>query len=230
MQDNNSKPLFTEIIKYPMMALSILIFLFGSKHLLGVDFGLIKKIGSDGIEFAERKTAETVNALAGLEGRLNKALIDIETLKKAGTSSETPAEDKILFTEASETVSDQTASIQPLREKNTKNDDQVITGYIWIGNFNDGWNKPRLSSKDSGQPISVNPDNILPGTEYKVLGNMVLRDGLPPNNDMYYRGLKSLGIIPRGGVIRVIDTPAKIQRDDLQQIWVKIELAKGSAK
>ncbi|OZG72656.1 hypothetical protein BTA51_14090 [Hahella sp. CCB-MM4] len=63
-----------------------------------------------------------------------------------------------------------------------------------------------------------------PGTEYRVLGNMVGRDGLPPQiPKKYYRARTSLGIVPRGSVVTLLAEPESVDREFALQYWANIE-------
>lgn len=221
--------MIVELLKYPIITLSIFLLLLGSRLWLGLEFGVVTKLTTDGVEFTERKTDETFKALTNLEGKLNKALLEIEHLKKISPQiAESASTTQAQLLEATETVSDQTASIENLAKPSSNTvDKDLLRGFIWIGNFQNSWTKPRLAFKGSGQPIDLEPAKLQPGTEYKVLGNMVLRDGLPNNDDNYYKGRKSLGVIPRGTIVRLTTTPISFTRETKVQYWTEVEVTKS---
>ena len=126
---------------------------------------------------------------------------------------------------AAQTVSDQTANVSKLFAAATGKASISARGYIWIGNYaDDRWDSPKLASLASGQPVAMTPRQIKPGTEYSVLGNMVIRNGLPPNNTEYFRAQKSLGVIPRGTRVRIVTSPIGIDREFAVQYWAEVEI------
>jgi hypothetical protein len=99
-----------------------------------------------------------------------------------------------------------------------------LKGYIWIGNYNQTWTSPQLAQPETGKPMSVSPNQFKTGEEYIVLGNLVVRDGLPANDESYYRGRKSLGVIPQGTRIRLINGPVPIDRQFAVQYWAEVQV------
>lgn len=211
-----------EIIKYPILIFSILLALVAAKHMLGLEFGVVTEVGTGGVKFAE-KTQATFEALTNLEAKVNQAIIQIEQLKKDSNSTlESPAVQAKIF-EAAQTVSDQTAKIEQIQLPNSARQAR-LKGYIWIGNFNGSWKKANLAQLDTGQPITLGPDKLQRGTEYTVLGNMVVRDGLPGNDQNYFKGRNSLGVVPSGTRVRIASEPVAIDREYAIQYWAEVEM------
>lgn len=225
----NLSPLL-ELLKYPVLAFSILMLLLGVRYWVGMEFGLVTELSTDGIKFAAEKTDKTYNTVTNLEGRLNKVEVEIEEIKKAlpKNSFVVPAA-QIL--EATETVSDQTASIENINGGSPGKGAELVRGYIWIGGYdNEGWHNPRLAYKDSGLPIEGDPKRLKSGTEYQVLGNMVLREELPGSNEKSHKDIKSLGVVPRGAVVRLMGEPKEIERGGRNPYWVSVEVPKKETK
>jgi hypothetical protein len=185
---------YMELLKYPITVFSILLALIIAKYTLGISFGPISEVGPGGVKFSQETNAK----LADLEGKLNGVLVEIDALRKTASLEDTTKRPQIeaeIF-EATQTVSDQTAQLASLSTvKQTSGTSQ--RGFLWIGDYSNKWDRARLGSLDTGQPITLPPDKLQPGTEYKVLGNMVVRDGLPPNDQDYFRSREIVGTITR---------------------------------
>jgi hypothetical protein len=165
-----------------------------------------------------------VAEITDLSSRLNGALAAIEELRKTLPAPEVrSAEARATVFEASQTVSDQTARLASLA-KGPASEAGANSGYIWIGDFRQAWSRVKLGDADQGKAIATPPADLLPGTEFKVLGNMVVRDGLPSNDTQYFQGRKSLGTLPRGTKVRLVEKPVPIDRGGLVQVWAKVEL------
>lgn len=208
-----------ELLKYPLTILSLLIALIVAKYTLGVSFGAVTEVSLEGVKFTQDAKGE----IADLAGKLNGALAAIEELKKQAGSKETfsPRAQSEIFA-ATQTVSDQTAQLAKLSSVQAAGSPKQ-KGLIWIGDYKNGWSRVLLSAIDTGKQIVVPPDKLLSGTEYSVLGNMVVRDGLPSNDADYFRGRKSLGVIPRGTKVRLVRAPAAIDRGFAVQYWAEVE-------
>lgn len=209
-----------ELLKYPVTVLSILFALIIAKFALGISFGVVAEIGPGGVKFAQDAKGE----IADLAGKLNGAIVAIEELKRQSSSQEvrSPKVETAIF-EATQTVSDQTAQLAKLSSDQPAGTPKQ-KGFIWIGDYKSGWSKVKLGALDTGQAITVSPEKLLPGTNYSVLGNMVVRDGLPSNDADYFRGRKSLGVIPRGTKVRLVKAPVAIDREFALQYWAEVEL------
>ena len=213
-----------ELFKYPSIVFSILIAIVLSKHLLGLEFGMVTEVSTQGLKFAEHNKA-TDKILSEHESRLNEAYVRIKALEKDIQSApEEAKKTEAAAFSAAQTVSDRTAQIPDILEGMVSDTTSAqLRGYIWIGNYNGKWNPTKLSGLDTGQPIEIAPQAMQQGTEYRMLGNMVVRDGLPANDREYFRGRENLGVIPRGSRVIILKAPVGIDREFAMQYWVEIE-------
>ena len=220
---NGKSLLVVDLLKYPLLVFSILLSLVIAKPLLGLEFGAVAEVGTGGVKFTQGRA--TVDALANLDSKVNGALEEIKLLKNAAPRDHIESDDaKARIFEANQVVSDQTAKVQSIQVSDPKRSDRV-EGYVWIGNFNNGtWRSPQLARLDTGQQIAEPPNKLAPGTEYKALGNLVIRDGLPANDAEYYKARSPVGVVPRGARVRLTAAPTGIDREYAVQYWVKIEL------
>ncbi|MCE0915664.1 hypothetical protein [Pseudomonas sp. NMI760_13] len=209
---NNERVNLTELLKYPLTVFSILLALIVATHTLGIKFGVVSELSVEGIKF----TQETKSEVSDLASKLNAALTAIEELKARTPSAQTPIV-QAAIAEAAQTVSDQSAQFSRISPGSRQ-------GYIFIGNYDNAWSALKLGALETGQPIVIAPGNLKAGTTYQVLGNMVVRDGLPANDSQYYQGRASLGTVPRGSKVRLISTPVGIHREFATQYWAQIEI------
>ncbi len=207
-----------DLLKYPVTVFAILIAVIIAKFALGITFGSVTEITGEGIKFSQDAKGE----LTDLASKLNGALAAIDELKKQAPAAEANPQARVAEFTASQTVPDQSAQIASIASPATSA--SARQGYIWIGNYKGGWNPTMLAALATGQPITAAPDTLVSGAEYKVLGNIVVRDGLPGNDAAYYQGHKSLGSIPRGTTIRLVTPPTGLDRQFAVQYWAKVEL------
>lgn len=211
---------WVELLKYPVAIFSVLIALIIGRHALGISFGAVSEISADGVKFSQEAKGE----LTDLASKLNGALAAIEELKKHPQFAQDGSTGiEAAVTEAAQTVSDQTAQFSRLPQDT--NGGASPQGYIWIGNYRNGWSAVKLASLETGQAITAVPQRLQPGTVYQVLGNMVVRDGLPADDASYYQGRRSLGTVPRGTRVRLVGAPVGIDRGFAVQYWAQVELA-----
>lgn len=219
--DKKSTTPWVELLKYPITIFSLLLALVVAKSMLGLQFGQITEIGPGGLKFAQQASAE----IADLAGKLNGALAEIEAIKRASPEARVNSEQgrKEVFA-ASQTVSDQTAALANLAREQAPSAAPVRRGYIWIGDFNNGnWGKTMLGAGPRDEPVKDPPQNLALSAGYTTLGNMVVRDGLPSNDADYFRARASLGVIPRGTSVRLVNAPVAIDRQYAVQYWAQIE-------
>ncbi|MBU0514683.1 MAG: hypothetical protein KJ621_07915 [Proteobacteria bacterium] len=222
------QPVWAGLLKYPVTIFTVLVALIIAKYALGITFGPVKRVGPSGIEFVQDAKA----AIVDLDGKLRGLAAKIEAMKRQlvwKALGPRPAQmsisrqAQISIFKATQTVSDQTARLAKFSAARSR-DASKPTGFIWIGDYKNGWSKVMLGAVETGQPITVPPKQLLPGTEYRVRGNMIVRDGLPSNDAVYFRGRKSLGVIARGTKIRLVKTPMPINRRFAVQYWAEVEL------
>jgi hypothetical protein len=212
-----------ELLKYPLLVFSALIALVLARYLLGLEFGVVTEVGTQGVKFAERNQA-TLAAVANIEGKVNQALVELELLKKSQPAAgPVSRENTARLVEAAQTVSDQTARVEQIGTGNPTGN-RRLKGYIWIGDFDGAWRRAKLAPLDTGQPVNLSPEKLLPGTEYTVLGNMVVREKAPADDEEYYRGVNSLGVIPRGTKVRLVSAPIVRSRESAVQYWAEVEV------
>ncbi|WP_439588255.1 hypothetical protein [Hydrogenophaga sp.] len=211
---------WVELLKYPITIFSLLLALVIAKPMLGLQFGQIAKVGPGGIEFAELAS----NQITDLAGKLNGVRVEIEALKKATPVAQANPDQvqKEAFA-ATQSVSNQTAALANVSREVAPNATDPRKGYIWIGDFKGTWGKTMIGTGDNNTPVKLPPDKLPLGTTYTTLGNMVVRDGLPSDDDDYFRARPSLGVIPRGAPFKLVTTPVGIDRGYAVQYWAQIE-------
>ena len=217
-----------ELLKYPILVFSILVAIIILKVSLGLEFGPVTEVGSQGVKFAEQGKA-TLEALAELEAKVNEAAVRLEALENPGDEREdSRAQVQSKAFSASQTVSDATAQVARLQNESGGSDREVPRGYIWIGNYQgNSWERAMIGRPDTGQPVEIAPADMRQGTEYITLGNMVLRDGLPANDEQYFRGRENLGVVPRGTRFSIKTPPTGIDREFAVQFWAEVEVLRG---
>ncbi len=207
-----------DLAKYPVAVISIFLALVGAKYVLGIPFGAVSEISTDGVKFSPEAKGE----IASLSAQLNSAIRSIEEIKKQLPAQKlTPAQHADAF-EASQTVPDQTAQLTSVK---STSGGAESSGYIWIGDFSkatSSWQRVKLLSPTTNAPLASPPNTIAPGAVFTVSGNMVLRDGLPQNNASYFQARKSLGVLPTGTRIRVVSSPVAIDREFAVQYWLQV--------
>ena len=211
-----------ELLKYPIAIFSVLLALVVARHALGLEFGLVTEVTASGVKFAEKKGQATFEALTTLEGRVTKGLIELEELKKAVSKPVDSPELKAKLFEAEQTVSDQTAKVEKIQPPTASRRSQ-LSGYIYIGDYNGSWARPKLAL-EAGQAVSAPPSALRMDTEYKLLGNMVVRDGRPDNGSEYYKARAILGVVPLGRKVRLLSEPIGFARSAVTQYWAEIEV------
>ncbi len=212
---------WVELLKYPITIFSLLLAFAAAKSMLGLQFGQVTELGPGGIKFAQEARAE----IADIAGKLNGALAEIEALKKAAPVAQASNDQarKEVFA-ATQTVSDQTAALANVVREQAPNAPALRKGYIWIGDFNGSWGRTMIGlASNNDAPVKGPPENLALSATYTTLGNMVVRDGLPSNDAEYFRARPSLGVIPKGTSVRLVNTPIAIDRQYSVQYWAQIE-------
>jgi hypothetical protein len=203
-----------ELFKYPVTIVTLLIAVLVAKAAGVTEISLP---GGGGAKFDQQAQA----SVAALDSKLNAAIQDLQALRreKAGETKPTKETEEKVFT-AAQTVSDQTAQFAKLNRSEAK---APRTGFIWIGNYRGAWNPVELSTSSGGDAITTPPDRLQAGEEYYVRGNMVIRDGLPGNDETYYRGRQVIGTVTRGAKVKLLATPTGLDREFAVQYWVQVE-------
>lgn len=221
MEDAKAR-IAVELFKYPVAVLAIFLALVGAKYVLGIPFGSISELTKDGVKFTQDAKGE----IASLSAQVNAISKALEELKKQVPEKPLTSSARSAIFEASQTVSTQTAqltSLDPPRDASA----QVQKGYIWIGDYDrsaKAWGRVKLLSAASNSPLTLSPEAVTPGSIYAVSANMVLRDGLPPNNAEYFQARKSLGVIPIGTKVVAISQPVAVDREFAVQYWLEVAI------
>lgn len=128
--------------------------------------------------------------------------------------------------ESSQVVSDQTAMIATPVLGAGKTLLKGQAGFIWIGNLESPAGKQILNPKLAQVEGSPTTDraSVQQGALFRVTGNMVLRSAEPKNDRDYYRGIPSLGVIPRGTQVVAAGAPIAIDREWATQLWLRVQV------
>jgi hypothetical protein len=215
------KTALIDLAKYPLAVLSVFLALVGAKFILGIPFGSVSEITTDGVKFSQEAKGEIASLSAQVNG-LSKAVEELRL--GTGTTKPLSVESKSKIFEASQTVSNQTAELTAVGPTKSAPGEEA-RGYIWVGDYDssDGkWTRIKLVSPTTNASLSGAPTSISAGSEYAVGANMVLRDGLPRNDGEYFQGRKSIGIIPTGTRVRILGVPTPIDREFAVQYWVQV--------
>ena len=218
------KTAWIELLRYPVLVFSIVLALVALKYTLGLQIGVLTEVSTDGLKFSEESNQATLEAITEIESRMNDLSARLAAMEQQSTDPvEAPPMARVEASPATQTVSDATASIAKIRTHLPEAKKDAIRGWIWMGNFDGSWSKPTLAMLNTGQPLDLEPEKIVAGSEFRVLGNMVIRDGLPRNDKEYYRAQKSLGVVPRNSVVRLLSPPQAIDREFAVQYWAEVE-------
>jgi hypothetical protein len=220
MMADAQTPQAVELLKYPLAVLSVFLALVGAKYVLGVPFGAVSEITSDGVKFAQDAKGE----IAALSAQLNAAVREIEEIRKQLPEKPLPAAARSEIFEASQTVSTQTAQLASV-DTGSALPGLPSKGYIWIGDYDakrPGWIRVKLVSPATNETLSSPPPSVSPGAVFTVSSNMVLRDGLPPNNADYFQSRRSLGVLPTGTKVVIQSAPVAIDREFAVQYWAEV--------
>lgn len=215
------KPTIVELAKYPIIVLSIFLALVGAKYLLGIPLESLTEITAQGVKF----NANAKGEISNLSAQLNGALQSIEELKTALKAPLSAEAESAIF-EASQTV---TAQMAELTNVNNLSRGSESSGFIWIGDYNttnSTWGRVKLLSVLTNRVIELKPNEIVSGMDFILSGNMVLREGLPKDDDRYYKDQRSLGVLPSGSRVKVVSTPVGIQRNSVNQYWMEVTALK----
>ena len=216
---DTSNAAWIDLARWPVAVLSVLLALIAGKHLLGIGFGNIAEISAEGVKFEKAAGKE----IAELSSKLNGALEAIEQLKSAQPSRVENAASRAAVVEASQTVSDQAAKLADVSGADKRN--AIVRGYIWIGDFNgNDWQRIKLGWGDTGRPVDKPPAALQPGTEFRLLANMVVRDGQPPNDANYFNARRNLGVAPTGSRVRLVRAPVLVDREFAKQYWAEVDV------
>ncbi len=92
-------------------------------------------------------------------------------------------------------------------------------GYIWIGSDTPGTNN--LVDLNTGAPVI--PADVVAGQSYRVVKNLVFRQGKPSPTD--YSSTQSLGVVPEGTQVTALAAPPEVyQRPSGKQFWLEVRV------
>lgn len=216
-----------ELLKYPILVFSILLAVVIAHWALDLEFGAVAELGTEGIKFTQHSEA-TLQVLTALEAQVNEMAVRLEAVEnraeRSGDAAEQVRNEGRVAQESSDaaqTVSDATAQIA--RIQRSLQPEKRLRGYVWVGDFDGSWTRTSIGLPDSRQAVEISPDRMQPGTQFVLLENMVVRNGLPTNDAVYFRGRQPAGVLPRGSLIRIIQAPVGIDREFAVQYWAEIE-------
>ena len=219
------------MFKYPIMMISIVLGLILIECSLDIDFSeitdRITKIGPQGIELDHETRKHTSVAVSELERGLKELTARMEALEKKADTVQVLRSPKLVSAEFDE-VSDAVSQLSMSQSKSTKTVLVGRKGYIFIGihNSTDGkWKRAILHHQYSNKPVTSAPNQLPVGGGFLVGTNMVLRDGLPPNDNQYFRSIKNIGVIPRGTLVALLDQPEGIDRGFAVEYWAPVEVS-----
>lgn len=222
MKDKNRNPTYLELLKYPVVVVSILFGLVAADWLLGLELSRITELGPSGVKLSEVRE-DTALAAADLEERLDAALARIDSLEMRLDSSDPKSGALTSVSEPSEAVA--------RLSRSTGEAGTVLNGkqgFIWIGDYDANigkWSEQNLLLAGERTPLQTTPSALMRGSQYRIAINTYLRAGLPANDDEYFRGRKALGVIPRGTLLTLVGKPVSIDRNIKVQYWAEVEVA-----
>jgi len=213
-----------ELLKYPILGVTIVFCLWLAKVLCILDVSNISKIGTDGVEFRDR-TEKLAAQVAPFENRIKVLEVALETILNNKDTSTTVAVRNTILEKPEELqlASDKATQISEMKEvtSNTK----VLEGWIWLGNYEKSrkaWSTLLLNEVDK----STVPTKIDTMVTYTLDGNMILRSENPTIKTDYFRSVPSLGIIPRGSTVTLISKPKPASERSVVQYWAKVRWTK----
>lgn len=214
-----------KLLKYPIMMISVIIGLFLVQSLLKINLSNISKIALHGfeIEMIQGARKESLDALVEMALDIKELTVRIDSLER---KTKTP-KPELLSVELNE-VSDVVSQLSMSQSKFTRTVLSGRKGYIFVGIYNstDGkWTRAILLRQNSGESVTSAPNQLPVGGRFLVGTNIVLRDGLPPDDEQYFRSRKKIGVIPRGTHVALLDQPVGINRNHGVEYWAHVEVS-----
>jgi hypothetical protein len=220
-----------ELLKGPINIISVVFALWLATIFLEQD---IKKIGFDGIEM--REVQDRLNLTSQELSQIKDNLKRINSLERRFRKEDSNKLSRLLEDTMKKTI-EFNAKIPLIETQTVSNSDATLAipigtknktylknkvGYMWIGNYNNNWDSPRLRILN-GNIINKSPNNIKINSRYKVIGNVYLRKNKPNYNKSYYKNIKSLGVILENTIITILEKPILYKRHK-KQYWVKVQV------
>jgi len=216
---------YLELLRYPVIVASVLAGVIVANWFLALDLSRITEVGPSGIKLQETREEASV-AISELEARLDETAARVSAVEEQIEASGGVARKKMV-SEVSES-SDAVASLSRAINDREGTLLEGREGYIWIGNYKaatHGWDRQNLLQVDSRLPVERPPSQLAKGSQFRLAINTVLRDGLPPNDEEYFRARKNLGVVPRGTLLTLLGEPVGIDREFAKQYWAEMEVA-----
>lgn len=98
-------------------------------------------------------------------------------------------------------------------------------GFMWLGTYDpkiEGW---------SDQSIKLQNGDVLPapstlsGQAIVLTRTVNIRESFPPDNDVYFRAVRALGVADTGTSVNLLAPPKIYEREETQQIWAHVEVS-----
>lgn len=170
----NENKSWIDLLKYPILILSIVLGLILMNLFLDIDFKRLTKISANSIEFS----TDVNKATSELDERLKKLEIKMSEIDN-NTKTDTTESFAARNVKETQVVSDNIARLS-FSNPDNKNDLTSTNlkdkeGYIWIGNVvNNNWSEIQLLDLNNN-PVNVNLKNIEVNSSYRVKNNLSLR-------------------------------------------------------
>lgn len=238
-EDKSIKQELIGLLKYPVIAISIVLTLVGLKSI--GNFDAIKLAFGDAVIDLTKMQEDANETLAKLK-EANKSLNQLPTqfeainLRLANLEKANPkqaiskAEDSLNKQIELNQAPDKTEIASPesvnlIKKGNTDNTVfKNSIGYMWIGNYYPNetrWSSLKLSDQNGQQ---VQPNQLAINQDYLVNANLVVRTDLPKNDADYFKSIPVAAIVPSGNKVKILAESVAIKRTLANQYWVKIEV------
>ena len=209
-----------ELLKGPVLVLTLLsvILILNATNI--VDFENLTEVSTSGLKFREKKDEKTLDVLIEYKSEIDDLSARLKEVERLSDIDETKL--KVASARAeTDVVSDATAALTNLKIDNEPITNIEMRGYIFIGTYEDTWIKKKIEY-ENGDQVESAPNELKLDRLYRVTGNMVLRDGLPPNNSEYFRARKRLAVVNKGTSVKFLRKPELIDRPYSNEYWVEV--------
>ncbi len=221
-----------DLLRVPVIALSIVIALYLASEMLGIDFSKIKSIGTEGIRLRDEQSEDVSMITAELEERINYLMIQLEGIREIKNIKEENL-DKFIDDKYVElqTVSDEFADLSKPNDRESGTIFKNDTGVIWLGNFytdSSKWVSIKLKKASDGLEITASReklDNLNIHDMYIVEDyNLILRTDIPEDNydylDAFAENILAFrikGIVPKWTKLRFTEYPHQVKSSSIIQ-------------
>ncbi|MGH1578431.1 hypothetical protein [Planktotalea sp.] len=97
-------------------------------------------------------------------------------------------------------------------------------GYMWLGTYDpsvEGWIDASVRTLDGNL---LKPPTELSNELLEVSTTVNVRDEFPPDNKIYFRAVRALGVAETGTRVTLLAAPRVYSRGDVQQIWARVDI------